>query len=517
MQLLWNCDKTIEQQEEGTYVEGKIRDLEELYKLITESANDFIAVTDLDLQYEYVNNAFKRVMGHTDDDFIGKNRNDLVHPEDIEEALEKLDLLLKDGEATIILRVKKKDNKYAWMELNGKKFKTSKQEEKILLIGRDITERKKAEQKIIESERLYHELFDNSPSSIILFNLDGTILDINSTLELFTGYKRDDLIGKNYSDLSHLVKSENYDALQNKLCISQFGEDIPIIDIELIKKDGSIAIIHPKISLLQIGDEILGLAIFEDITEQEIARKKLEISEDNYKKAFVQANFYKDLFTHDMLNILNNIKSSFQIYTYYKKTKDKSEKIEEVMNIINEQVINGIRLIENIRQISSLDETPKQFLQDVNVYLVLENAIDFIYKSYEKKKVIIYGNFSDKNLTVRANNLLLGVFENILINAIKYNKNTPVKIYISMSAEKENDKDFVKIDFIDNGIGINDELKKLIFKEGYKREKHSKGMGFGLTLVKRLINTYDGRIWVEDKIRGDSSQGSKFSILLPRT
>ncbi len=456
-------------------------------------------------------------MGYTNEEFIGKNRNDLVHPDDIEEAQEKWDYLLKTGEATIILRVKKKDNEFAWLELNGKKFKTSKQEEKILLIGRDITERKKAEQKIIESERLYHELFDNSPSSIVLFKLDGIILDVNSTLEIFTGYNREDLIGKNYTDLSHLVKSEHCDALQKRLSSSQNREKIPVIDIEIIKKDGSTAIIHPKISLLSIGHEVLGLAIFEDITEREIARKKIEISEESYKKAFKQTNFYKDLFTHDMLNILNNIKSSFQFYKYYNKMNDKSEKIEEVMNIINEQVINGIRLIENIRQISKLDEAPKLFLQDVNAYLILESAIDFIYKSYEKKKVIIYGNFLDKNLMVKANNLLLGVFENILINAIKYNRNTPVKIYISMSAEKVNDKDYVKIDFFDNGIGISDELKKLIFKEGYKREKHSKGMGFGLTLVKKLIDAYDGKIWVEDKIKGDPSLGSKFSILLPKT
>ncbi|MFX1277120.1 MAG: sensor histidine kinase [Promethearchaeota archaeon] len=71
------------------------------------------------------------------------------------------------------------------------------------------------------------------------------------------------------------------------------------------------------------------------------------------------------------------------------------------------------------------------------------------------------------------------------------------------------------MEFIDNGIGIQDSLKKRIFEGGFNKHPSVKGMGLGLSLVKKVIQTYNGTIWVEDKIIGDYSKGSKFIILIP--
>ncbi len=64
-------------------------------------------------------------------------------------------------------------------------------------------------------------------------------------------------------------------------------------------------------------------------------------------------------------------------------------------------------------------------------------------------------------------------------------------------------------------IGITESRKKYIFQEKYKKENNSKGMGFGLTLVKKIIKSYNGKIWVEDRIKGDYSKGSNLIILIP--
>jgi signal transduction histidine kinase len=55
----------------------------------------------------------------------------------------------------------------------------------------------------------------------------------------------------------------------------------------------------------------------------------------------------------------------------------------------------------------------------------------------------------------------------------------------------------------------------LIFQEGHKDEKLTKGMGFGLTLVTKILNSYNGKIWVEDKVKGDHTKGSNFVVLIP--
>jgi len=71
------------------------------------------------------------------------------------------------------------------------------------------------------------------------------------------------------------------------------------------------------------------------------------------------------------------------------------------------------------------------------------------------------------------------------------------------------------MEFLDNGIGIQDDKKKILFKEGYRKLKGSKGMGLGLSLVSKILNTFNGKIWVEDRVKGDYTKGSKFILLLP--
>ena len=68
----------------------------------------------------------------------------------------------------------------------------------------------------------------------------------------------------------------------------------------------------------------------------------------------------------------------------------------------------------------------------------------------------------------------------------------------------------------DDGIGIEDSRKELIFQRAYSRKSIGSGIGLGLSLVKKIIESYKGDIWVEDKVKGDHTQGSKFIILIPQ-
>ena len=71
------------------------------------------------------------------------------------------------------------------------------------------------------------------------------------------------------------------------------------------------------------------------------------------------------------------------------------------------------------------------------------------------------------------------------------------------------------MEFLDNGIGVQDNKKKVLFKEGYGHLKVSKGMGVGLSLVRKILTSYNGQILVEDKVKGDHTKGSNFILLLP--
>jgi len=107
------------------------------------------------------------------------------------------------------------------------------------------------------------------------------------------------------------------------------------------------------------------------------------------------------------------------------------------------------------------------------------------------------------------------VFENILVNSVKYNNNPNIEIIIKISRTQINNKNFIKIEFIDNGIGIPDNIKDKVFQRAFIKDKTVSGMGLGLSLVNKIIEKYNGQIWVEDKIKGDFVKGSNFIIIIP--
>ena len=171
---------------------------------------------------------------------------------------------------------------------------------------------------------------------------------------------------------------------------------------------------------------------FRDITEFVHAEEMLRKSEKKYKNAYDRANFYKDLFTHDMNNILHNIKSSVELLSILKNHPEKSKDLDELNNIIERQCIRGAKLVNNVRKLSEL-ETEEIILKTVNVYEVLNDAIKYLDKNSHKKNVKVKVDVPDKEFLVQANELLLDVFENILNNAIKYTDNPIVDIHVVVS------------------------------------------------------------------------------------
>ena len=136
-------------------------------------------------------------------------------------------------------------------------------------------------------------------------------------------------------------------------------------------------------------------------------------------------------------------------------------------------------------------------------------------KSYKDKNLAIRVDSIGEKLFIKANNFLEDVFENLLINAIKHNKNLRIEITVKISRDRKVGISYLKMEFLDNGIGVADSMKEKIFQRGYNREKNVYGMGLGLSLVRGIIETYNGKIWVEDRVKGDRSKGSNFVLLIP--
>jgi signal transduction histidine kinase len=236
--------------------------------------------------------------------------------------------------------------------------------------------------------------------------------------------------------------------------------------------------------------------------------KQLKEREASLNQAYNRTNFYKNLFAHDINNIFQNIISSLELYDLEEKN------IQKYLDNIKNQIVRGKKLVKNVIKLTELDDYKKE-LKKINLERTLTNAISFLKESYSNKNIEIDLNLPEERIEIQANELVNDIFENILINAVKYNQNNTIKIKLKISVIKQKNQKYAKIQFIDNGIGIHPSRREKIFETDFQKTSKTKGLGLGLSLVKKAIDLYNGDIWVESRVEGDYEKGSNLVILLP--
>ncbi len=497
---------------EKIIAEQKLRESEEKYRHITEQSLMGIIIMQ-DNVFKYVNEGMTKLNGYSIQEILNWTPVEwtkTIHPEDLPDILARLKNQEEgktEDNVKFTFRIVTKSGKIKWVETLGKTFILNN---KIAAYSalQDITERKTAEEKLKTSETKYRHLFNSSPDMIFLMNMEGILVDINEKFIANSGYRKEDIINKNFKILTELTSPA---ALS--FCVEKTKEIlskgyIKPVEFSFIDKNGDKSWINFQGHIIELEGGNLIEFVVRDITARMEAQEKL-------KEALECETFFKKLFTHDINNVLGNIKTSLSLFTLYQGNPEKQEEIRKIINILKEQVVRGAHLVSNIRQLSEIEEE-NLILERINASKVLQGAIKLIQEGFQNRIIDVKIDSIEDNFHVQANDLLLNVFENILNNAVKYNEHPIVKILIRISEQHEDGINYAKFEFRDNGIGINNLKKSTIFKEGYKEEKGEKGLGFGLSLVKKIIANFNGKIWIEDKIKGDYKNGSNFIILIPK-
>ncbi|NVM29689.1 MAG: PAS domain S-box protein [Candidatus Helarchaeota archaeon] len=484
--------------------EQQLLESEERYRFIAENIDDGISVLDKDLKIEYLNKAIGRLSGYSIDEIMSKTALEFVHPDDIGRAMKLLEEGLKVGTGWEEFRLRRKDGAYLWVEVVGKVIHDKNNEIKFILSNRDISKRKLLEQQLKESEELYRTLFKISPDAITATDLQGNITELSEkTLELYGWEMADELLGKSAFDF---IDPQDQERALINLKKTLDMEFLGPMEYSLARKDGTFFIGEVKAAVLRAasGSPKGFIASVRDITDRKRAEAEL-------KEAYNRAEFYKDLLSHDVTNILQNILFSAESGLIL---LDEKEKLKAKLFDIKDQVKKSAKLISDVRKLSKLEKT-KPILQPIEVQNMLDNSKYFIEKGFQERKIDIQIDAPERKLYVQANEFFRDVVENILHNAVKYNQNSTVEIMIRVSREQKDREYYLRLQFLDNGVGIRDISKTAIFERGYRENGNVSGRGIGLSLVKKIISSYDGNVWVEDRVEGDFSQGSNFIILIP--
>ncbi len=259
---------------------------------------------------------------------------------------------------------------------------------------------------------------------------------------------------------------------------------------------------------------ILSLFIQYSRNKQKSGERKLSESEEKYRNAYNRTNLYKDIFTHDVNNLLQNLLSSFELSKLYSGNVDRRDELEEMNNYIKDVITRGKKLVLNVQKLSQIEEG-KILLSRIEVLKILKKTIEKLKESFSYRKMNVTLESSHDKYYIKGSELLRGLVENILMNAIVHNENLIIEILIIISSKNINGFNFIKLEFFDNGRGIPDSMKDIIFLRNYRKDEISTGIGLGLLLVKKIVEKFDGEIKVKDKIKGNHTQGSKFIVLIP--
>jgi len=497
-------------------IEELLKISERKYKLIVENAHEGIWMINKEGYTNYVNKRMAEMLGYSRSEMIEKHLFDFCDPDYVSIAKKNIERRKSGIREQHEFTFRKKNGERVYANLIASPiFNHKNQYQGAVALVSDKTEKKEAERKLRESEEMFRTLAEQSLVGLQIVQ-DGKVVYINEKAAEFSGENVENIKDFSFRDTLKFIHPDDLAKIKKryKKRISGNSGIDNSYQFRVLNKDGKVRWLESLNKTIKYKGDDADIIFLVDITDIKNAEKELKISEKKFREAYNRANFYKDLFIHDINNILQVIMSSKELLSDYAVKKETNEKFFSFLDMIDKQAQKGAQLVSNIHRLSELEDKDIN-LESIDVFAILNSTIEYIKNTYKDKETKIEVISEFKRYNVQANQLLEDVFQNLLINSIKYNNNQKIEIIIEISEVFKEKEEYLKISFKDNGIGIEDERKELIFQKGIKQSKMSKGLGFGLSLVKIIIEKFNGNIWVEDRVKGAHIRGSIFNIILP--
>ncbi|MDD5703346.1 MAG: PAS domain S-box protein, partial [Dehalococcoidales bacterium] len=371
---------------------------------------------------------------------------------------------------------------------------------RVLVSMIDITERKRIEEKLKESENLYSTMANSSPIGVFIIQ-DGKFVFVNRQFCKMSGYAKNKLIG--LESLS-LVHTEDRDMVRENAIKMLKGQAIDSYEYRFISKNGKIRIILETIASIRYQGKRACLGNYMDISERKQAQEMQERLSQQLQAKVSELETFSYGIAHDLRSPLVSIEGfSRELRT-------------DIQNRETERVQEDIRLLES--GVSKMNDFLSRTLEYSRSGQLIKRTNNV---SFGKIVNEVIAGFGDKISSIGATvstartfprvcadrMRIVQVMTNLIQNSIKYrDKTRPLEIEIGYRLSKGETIFFVS----DNGIGISDSEKEKLFTLFYRGIAEAEGSGIGLAIVKKIIEAHEGRLWVESQL----GQGTTICFVL---
>jgi len=483
------------------------------FKSLFELANDAIFLMDLEIFVD-CNHKTLEMFECKKEDIVGKPPYEFSPEKQPDGRFSKDKALEK-----IIAALEGIPQRFEWKhkKLNGELFDAEVNLSRIVFsnnvliqaIVRDITERKKSEEALKESEERFRSLIDNMIEAALIIDWNGEIIFANNSAARLVGMENPDQgIGKKVFEFLH----PDFIPKVSTALIRLRKNPAPFVDEYIVRtiQNDELWVESLGINIIFSNQKYI-LVTLRDITSRKNAETQLrEAKEKAEELNRVKSNFLANM-SHELRTPLVGILGFAELLREKLKEKQTTEMADRILTSAN-------RLMDTLNLLLDLSRIEAKKV-DINLYPnriseLVESQILLFEAVAERKNLFLEINIIDHNLFSNVDEQIFRqIINNLVNNALKYTYTGGVTI--SVDSITEDSKSYARVIVKDTGIGIPEESLGLIFQEfrqvseGFNR--HFEGTGLGLTITKNFIEMMDGEI----RVRSTVGSGSTFTVLFP--
>jgi PAS domain S-box-containing protein len=375
-------------------------------------------------------------------------------------------------------------------------------------IGRDITERRQAEEALLDSERRYRRLIETVNEGILVAQ-NGFLKFVNPMMQVITGFSQDELLSLPF--INYVYPEDQEIVMNNHLKRLRGEAFLPRYQFRIVKKDGSTRSIEMNGIVIEWESQPATLNMLTDITERKQAEEEIRLKNEQLLKLNAEKDKFFSIISHDLRGPFSGFLGLTELIADNLSSLTMDE-IQELSISMRNSAINLNRLLENLLQWAKIQQGLVPFNPElVQLRSVVDESVTMLLESAKNKQIEIISDISADMEVFADNNMLQTVIRNLVSNALKF---THKGGEINVSA-RTTDAKSAEISVKDTGIGIAKEMVNNLFRlDAQTNRKGTEGepsSGLGLLLCKEFVEKLGGKIWVESEV----GKGSEFKFTLP--
>jgi len=483
---------------------------EELFHLISENAADMIAVVDMQGRRLFNSLSYQKVLGYAPEELQASSAFEQIHPDDRERVQKAAEESQRTGMGkTLEYRLRHKNGSWLVLESTSSVIRDGNgKPEKLVIVNRDVTERKRAEEALRRSEAHFRSVVEDAPYGIYRASIPGRFLQVNPALRKMLGYEQELLSRELGRDIFR--HDGEYQRLTELLTHT---EEIKDMEMEWKKRDG--APITVRCSGRRINDESGVPAYFEvfaeDVTEQRALEKQLRMAQKMEAVGRLSGGI-----AHDFNNLLGVIigysrllKKALGADDALCEHAEEIEKAGQRAAALTKQLLAFSRqqvLTPAVLKLNSLVSDMEKMIQrllgeDIEISLELNSELGSVKADQSQIEQVIM------NLAVNARDAMpSGGKLKIQTGNVELDQSYTWNHPGSKAGH------YVLLSVTDTGTGMDAATLAHIFEPFFTTKELGKGTGLGLATVYGIVKQSNGYIWVDSA----PGKGTVFQIYLPR-